>query len=149
MKIDLEERVARAKSNFKSGYNCSQSVALAYSDLFDIDTDLMATISAPFGGGMGRMREVCGAVSGMTLIAGLLSPANDVNNQMAKAANYTLVREFADSFRHSNGSIICRELLGLNANEDSTHKRKPTCAELVATAARIVGEYIIAQEEKS
>ncbi len=155
MKIDLEERVARAKEFFTTGYNCAQSVALAYSDLFGVDHELMATISAPFGGGMGRLREVCGAVSGMSIIAGLLRPANDITNKSAKTANYILVQEFAEAFRSQNGSIICRELLGLTCKAADTptpsdrtpeyYKKRP-CAELVAMSARIVGEYILKNE---
>ncbi len=154
MKIDLEERVSRAKEYFTSGYNCSQSVALAYADLFDIDHELMATFSAPFGGGMGRLREVCGAVSGMSIIAGFLVPASDITDKAAKAANYTLVQEFAEAFRRENGSIICRELLGLTCKRDNPtpsertaeYYRKRPCAELVAMSARIVGEHILKQQ---
>lgn len=148
MEINVEERVALAKQNFMSGYNCSQSVVLAYADVVGVDPKLMATISASFGGGMGRLREVCGAVSGMFFIAGFIAPAFDPSNKIAKTANYALVQEFAESFRKENGSIICRELLGLSVRkqeptpEDRTpeyYKKRP-CAELVAMAARFVGE---------
>lgn len=149
--IDLQERVQRARELFTSGYNCTQSVFLAYSDLFDLDPRFAATISAPLGGGMGRLREVCGAVSGMTLLAGLLAPAYDPKDQAAKAANYALVQRFAERFREENGAIVCRELLGLVQRKDEPtpsprtaeyYKKRP-CAEYVATAARIVGEYLV------
>lgn len=155
MNINLEERVARARELFTSGYNCTQSVFLAYSDLFAIEPTLAATISAPLGGGMGRLREVCGAVSGMTLVAGLLVPANDPKDQEAKRANYALVQHFAEQFRAENGAIVCRELLGLTQQKDeptpsprtTEYYRKRPCVEYVATAARIVGEHLIQSQE--
>lgn len=147
-RVDVEKRAALARENFTSGYNCSQSVAMAFADIYDIDADFMATISAAFGGGMGRLREVCGAVSGMVLIAGLMIPANRVEDKAAKSANYALTQEMAEIFRNENGSIICRELLGLTCRkdeptpEDRTEKyyKKRPCAELVEMAARIVAE---------
>ncbi len=148
--INIDERVVRARENHKRGYNCAQSVVLAYSDIFGIDEQILATLSASFGGGLGRMREVCGAVSGMGFVASTLHPgAADPTNKEAKMANYTNARLFAESFREECGSIICRELLGLDANNKKVQvtQLKPTqtkmsCTDRVATAARIVGEYI-------
>lgn len=139
---DIEARVEKARALFQEGYNCAQAVFLTYSDMFGMDTALAAQLAASFGGGMGRMREVCGTVSGMAMIAGLMEPANDPKDKEAKARNYALVREFADAFRQKNGSIICRELLGLDKKEGnaSVAPRKRPCVEFVATAARIVGE---------
>ena len=139
---DIEARVEKARALFQEGYNCAQAVFLTYSDMFGMDTALAAQLTASFGGGMGRMREVCGTVSGMAMIAGLMEPANDPKDKEAKARNYALVREFADAFRQKNGSIICRELLGLDKKEGnaSVAPRKRPCVEFVATAARIVGE---------
>ncbi len=129
MDINIEERVSMARANFASGYNCAQSVALAFADLYNIEPSLMATISAPFGGGIGRLREVCGTVSGMAIIGGFIAPSTDPKNQTAKALNYKLVKGFAEEFRNTNGSIICRELLASG---------KRPCAELVEIATRIV-----------
>ena len=139
---DIEARVEKARALFQEGYNCAQAVFLTYSDMFGMDTALAAQLAASFGGGMGRMREVCGTVSGMSLLAGLMEPANDPKDKEAKARNAALVREFADAFRQKNGSIICRELLGLDKKEGnaSVAPRKRPCVEFVATAARIVGE---------
>ena len=139
---DIEARVEKARALFQEGYNCAQAVFLTYSDMFGMDTALAAQLAASFGGGMGRMREVCGTVSGMAMIAGLMEPANDPKDKEAKARNAALVREFADAFRQKNGSIICRELLGLGKKEGnaSVAPRKRPCVEFVATAARIVGE---------
>ncbi len=130
MKVNVEERVERARKNFASGYNCAQSVVLAYSDIMDVDPKILATLSASFGGGMGRLREVCGAVSGMSMVAGALAPAFDPTAREAKSANYTLVKTLADQFKTENGSIICRELL-LNG-------AKRPCGKLVEMAAEIV-----------
>ena len=148
--IDIEERVEKARELFLGGYNCSQAVFMAYCDVFDIEAEFAAKISAPFGGGMGRLREVCGAVSGMFFIAGQIEPAADVTDKSAKTRNYSLVQELAEHFRKDHGSIICRELLGLERDKDDPkpsdrtqeyYKKRP-CVEYVAAAARIVGERI-------
>lgn len=148
--INAEERAKRAKEFFQSGYNCAQSVALAYADVVEMDAELLATISAPFGGGMGRLREVCGAVSGMTLLAGFISPCPSNGDAAAKKSNYALVQEFAEAFRKQNGAIVCRTLLGLDRPKDEPtpsertpeyYKKRP-CADLVYDAALIVGEHL-------
>ena len=154
-KIDIEARVERAKSLFRSGYNCCQSVVLAYTDIIVLDPELAATIAAPFGGGMGRMREVCGTVSGMSMIAGFLSPCPTNSDMAAKKRNYVLVQEFAGAFRRQNGDIVCRRLLGLEKDDcDPTpaarteeYYRKRPCVEYVGDAARIIGEYMNKQGE--
>lgn len=150
MKVNIEERVARAKELFLGGYNCAQAVFIAYRDLADIDEPTAATFAAPFGGGMGRLREVCGAVSGMTMCAGYLAPNSMPNDNENKKRCYAMVQEFAEKFRAENGSIVCRELLGLTQQKDNPtpsertaeYYRKRPCVEYVATAARIVGETI-------
>lgn len=150
MEIDVEARANRAKALFLEGYNCTQSVALAYTDIAGIDEALLATIAAPFGGGMGRLREVCGAVSGMTLLAGFLSPCPSADDATAKKANYALVQSFAEEFRKMNGAIVCRTLLGLDRTKDeptpsprtSEYYKKRPCADLVYDAALIVGRYL-------
>ena len=148
--VNIEERVERAHSLFREGYNCCQSVVLTYSDITNIDINTLATLSAPFGGGMGRLREVCGAVSGMTILAGVISPCPSATDRIAKSSNYSLVQNFAESFREANRFIVCRELLGLNVQKqeptpekrtEEYYKKRP-CVELVGDAARIVGEYI-------
>lgn len=163
--IDIEQRVTKAKRLFKEGgYNCCQAVVLAYNDIFGIDDQTAAAISSGFGGGMGRMREVCGSVSGMIVLAGLLKPASDPSDKTARTANYALVQEVAGCFKQTNGSIICRELLGVSSSDisggnnihglpesptpsDRTpeyYKKRP-CEELVGISARIIGEKIAAQ----
>ena len=162
--INIEERVEKAKCLFKEGgYNCCQAVVLAYNDVFGISDETAAALSSGFGGGMGRMREVCGSVSGMVLLAGLLKPASDPSDKVARTANYALVQEVAADFKALNGSIVCRELLGLSpmgsvsVNPDDPHGipespvpsdrtpeyyRKRPCEELVGISARIIGEKI-------
>ena len=150
MKVNIEERVAKARELFLGGYNCAQAVFIAYRDLAAIDEQTAATIAAPFGGGMGRLREVCGAVSGMTLCAGYLAPNALPNDNENKKKCYATVQELAEKFREENGSIVCRELLGLSQHKDNPtpsertteYYRKRPCVEYVATAARIVGEKI-------
>ena len=154
--IDIEQRVTKAKELFNSGYNCCQSVVLAYADIIGLEPTFAATISAPFGGGMGRLREVCGAVSGMTMVAGFLSPCPTADDPAAKKANYALVQRFAEAFREQNGAIVCRTLLGLDHAKDeptpsprtAEYYRKRPCAELVGDAARIVGEYLVENSNK-
>ena len=159
MNIDIEERVAKAKRLFKEdGHNCCQAVVLAYNDLFGIDDRTAAAMASGFGGGMGRMREVCGSVSGMVMLAGLIAPACDPSVKADRTRNYALVQEVAGEFKAINGSIICRELLGLVPMESSEgiptespepsdrtteyYKKRP-CEEMVGISARIIGEKII------
>lgn len=156
--IDIipEERALRAKELFQQGYNCAQAVALAYADITGVDSHLLATFTASFGGGMGRLREVCGAVSGMTTLAGFISPSPSNNDTVAKKANYALVQEFAEKFRQKNGAIVCRTLLGLDHPKDEPtpsartteyYKKRP-CADLVYDAALIVGEWLEKGEQR-
>lgn len=163
--INIEERVEKAMRLFKEGgYNCCQAVVLAYNDMFGIDDTTAAALSSGFGGGMGRMREVCGSVSGMVLLAGLLKPAADPTDKAARTGNYALVQEVAADFKALNGSIICKELLGLSPTAAATvnpsdihgipespvpsdrtpeyYKKRP-CEELVGISARIIGEKIL------
>lgn len=148
--IDVAARAKRAKELFLEGYNCAQAVALAYADITGLDEATLAKVAAPFGGGMGRLREVCGAVSGMTLLAGFIAPCPTNTDAAAKKANYTLVQEFAEQFRTKNGAIVCRTLLGLDRPKDEPtpsertaeyYKKRP-CADLVYDAAETVGNYL-------
>lgn len=156
MKVNIEERVAYARDLFTSGYNCAQAVFIAYRDLAGIDEQTAATFSAPFGGGMGRLREVCGAVSGMTMCAGYIAPNSQPNDIVNKKLCYATVQELAENFRQENGSIVCRELLGLTQRKDdptpsartAEYYSKRPCVEYVAIAARIVGEKINALDNE-
>lgn len=155
MKVDVNERAQRARDLFESGYNCAQSVFLAFRDVTGLDEELAATFAAPFGGGMGRLREVCGTVSGMSMMAGFLYPNSRPNDMQSKKRTYAAVQEMAERFRAENGSIVCRELLGLAQRKDDPtpsertqeyYRRRP-CSEYVAIAARIVAERINAEDD--
>ena len=150
------ERQQRAEAIFKKGYNCCQATVLAFEDLLPLDAEALATLATGFGGGVGHMREVCGTVSGMAILAGFISPATNLDNiQTEKSANYALVQEFAARFRELNGSIICRELLagagaaatGAEASEAEArtahYYRKRPCGELCGLAARIVADWLL------
>ncbi len=146
--MTVEERKQRARELFRSGYNCCQAVAMTFADVIGLPEDEIARLASGLGGGMGRMREVCGTVSGMVIVSGAIIPATDVTDRKAKTANYALVQEMAGEFRQANGSIICRELLGLSKPEgtpvpsDRTpeyYKKRP-CVELCACAAGIVAK---------
>ena len=155
MKVDVNERAKLAREYFESGYNCAQSILLAFRDVTGLDENMAATFSAPFGGGMSRLREVCGTVSGMSMVAGFLYPNNKPNDTPSKKRTYAAVQDMAERFRAENGSIVCRELLGLAQRKDdptpsertSEYYRRRPCAEYVAIAARIVAEKINAEED--
>ena len=140
-----------AMDYFKKGYNCAQSVVLAFEDIVSIDKNELTKLASSFGAGMGRLREVCGAVSGMFMVAGLLYGYDDPNDAKGKEEHYERIQELAKKFEEKNGTIVCRNLLGLNVQHDSPkpeartseyYKKRP-CAELVGDAAEILEEYIL------
>lgn len=137
-----------AIDNFKKGYNCAQSVVVAYCDVLGMEPDFAAKMASSFGGGMGRMREVCGAVSGMLMVAGLLYGYETPGDDVSKKAHYQLVQSLAGKFREREGSIVCREILKNPPSDPNPtprnaefYKVRP-CARLVALAAEILDEYI-------
>ena len=143
----MTDHSIRAGELFLAGYNCSQSVVVAFCDLTGLSEEFSAKLSSSFGGGMGRMREVCGAVSGMLTVAGLLY-GYGAPDDAAKKAHYTLVQALAGQFRDEHGSIICREILKNPPSDPNPtprtaefYKTRP-CARMVMTAARILDEYI-------
>ena len=140
----------RAMSLFKEGYNCSQSVFMAFCDEYNMDSEMASKISSSFGGGMGRLREVCGAVTGMFMVAGMIYGYSDPKDQTLKTEHYKRIQYLAKEFEEKNGSIICRELLGLGKGKDNPvpelrtaeyYKKRP-CVELVGMAAEIMDKYI-------
>lgn len=136
----------KAEALFRQGYNCSQAVACAFDDLAGQDRETLARMASSFGGGMGRLREVCGTVSGALLVLGLACGYSDPGDPEAKKAHYRLVQEYAARFRERNGSIVCRELLkGIETTpggdpEPRTEEfyRKRPCARLAREAAEIL-----------
>lgn len=142
------DRGTKAAELFLNGYNCAQAIAVAFSDVTGLDQDFSARMASSFGGGMGRMREVCGAVSGMLMVAGLLYGYDTPGDDVSKKAHYTLVQELAGQFRAKAGSIVCREILKNPPSDPAPSPRtaeyyaKRPCARMVYTAAQILEEYI-------
>ncbi|MBE7712223.1 MAG: C_GCAxxG_C_C family protein [Cyanobacteria bacterium SIG26] len=142
--MKTNEQIAR--DNFTNGYNCAQSVFLTYAQKYGFNEEKALKLSSSFGGGMGRLREVCGAVSAMFMIAGLERGYIENNNDETKAQHYELIQKLAQEFKEENGSIICRELLGLEEGADSPIPSKRTeqyyqdrpCEEFIASACRII-----------
>lgn len=150
----MKDHKEQARAYFLEGYNCSQSVLLAFHEELGLDPDTAAKLASSFGGGMGRLREVCGAVSGMLLAAGLACGYSDPKDPAAKKAHYERVQQLAATFRQHHGSIVCRELLGLDHKSDTPtpaartkeYYAKRPCAELVADAAGILEAYLAARD---
>ena len=143
----MSEKSEKAKELFKSGYNCSQSVLGVFCEELGMDFETAMKIASPFGGGMGRMREVCGTVSGMFMAAGLMFGSKDASS---KAELYKKIQDLAAKFKEQNGSIICRELLeGVESSTSPTpsertetyYKKRP-CVELVGDAVEIFENYV-------
>lgn len=151
---ELEARVQRAVDNFMQGYGCCQSVVAAFADLYNLDDTMAKRIAAGFGGGVGRMRMMCGAVSGIVILAGLDRGQIDGADRKGKSMCYKVVQELLDEFKVQNGSVVCAELLGLKGHEKAQssyiasprtaeyYKTRP-CAAKVESAARIFAEYLM------
>lgn len=150
--MNLENSIyaSKAMALFREGYNCAQSVFLAFADKYPIEEETALKLSSSFGGGMGRLREVCGAVSGMFMVAGVLYGYDSPTAYEAKKEHYERIQELARDFSEQNGSIVCRELLGLERKADTPvpekrtedyYKKRP-CEQLVGMAAAIMEQYI-------
>lgn len=143
----MSERTQRAVELFKSGFNCSQSVFAAFAGEFGMDEETALKVSAGLGGGVGRAREVCGAVSGAAMLVGFKYGATDGDDTEAKQRCYQVVQQIIAEFKENNPSIVCRELLALNekvstdpkpeARTEQYYKKRP-CVQLVEDAARAV-----------
>ena len=149
--FNKDQRRKTAINYFKEGYNCSQAVIATYADVIGIDFEKAMMLGSSFGGGMGRLREVCGAVSGMFTVIGLIKGYASPTDSEAKKEHYALIQYLAKQFSEKNGSIICRQLLSLNisgaevpipeSRTEQYYKKRP-CAELVGDAAEILAEYL-------
>ena len=145
---------AKAMTLFKEGYNCSQAVCLAFADVYSekyaIEESMILKLSSSFGGGMGRLREVCGAVTGMFIVAGILYGYDAPDADEQKKAHYARIQKLAHDFEVQSGSIICRDLLGLTQKRDEpvpekrteSYYQKRPCVEKVGQAAAILEQYI-------
>ena len=153
MSQELEVRIQRAIEYFMSGYGCSQSVVAAFADLYGLEDTMAKRIAAGFGGGVGRMRMMCGTVSALVILAGLDCGQTDGGDREGKAACYKVVQELLERFKQKNGSIICAELLGLNGcpvvkntympdERNAAYYKQRPCAQKVESAARIFAEYL-------
>ena len=133
---------------FVKGYNCAQAIAVAFCDVTGLTPEFSAKMASSFGGGMGRMREVCGAVSGMLMVAGLLYGYDAPGDDVSKKSHYALVQQLAESFRKEAGSIVCRELLKNPPSDPNPTPRTAEfyavrpCARFVVLAASILDAYI-------
>ena len=138
----------KAVEYFESGYNCAQSVFLAYAQEFGIEQEMALKLSSSFGGGMGRLREVCGAVTSMFAIAGLKKGYTSNNNDELKAKHYELIQKLAEDFKKEHSTIICRELLDLNEKTSSPIPSKRTkeyyeerpCSKFIRTACKLLSQ---------
>lgn len=153
----MNNKAEYAAELFKKGYNCSQAVLCAFCEELDMSHETALKLAASFGGGMGRLREVCGAVSGMFMVAGLKYGYTDVGDKALKQKHYELIQMLSKRFKEINGSIVCRELLGLDIKHDNPvpeertdqyYKKRP-CAEMVKCAAEIIDEVIREREADS
>ena len=144
--IDIDQRVERARELFLSGYNCSQAVFMALADLYDIPESKAARLSASFGGGVGRLREMCGACSAMVMLESLQSGATAADDAEGKQANYRNVQALVHRFAELNGSYLCRELLQLRKDaptppvpdpRTAEYYRQRPCLRMVESATRI------------
>lgn len=153
----MTDHSEKARALFLEGYNCAQAVLCAFDDLTGLDRETSARLASSFGGGMGRMREVCGTVSGALLVLGQLCGYADPKDPKAKTDHYHLVQEFARRFREINGTIICRELLkGVRTKPgNEPEARTPEyyasrpCLRHVGEAAAIVDELLREQGEEA
>ena len=149
--IDVEQRATRGRDNFLTGLNCAQSVVAAFADLLpDADLDTAMRMAASFGGGMGRLRLTCGAVSGLAMLAGLECGAA-TGDLDARARNYALVQQLAAEFKAENDSLLCAELLGLRSGQidpprpserTTDYYRSRPCPVLIASACRIYARHL-------
>lgn len=156
LSFEMEERIRRASDYFMEGYGCCQSVVAAFADLYGMDKETALRVSAGFGGGVGRLRMMCGTVSGMVILAGLHCGQTKGDDREGKANCYKVVQELLARFKEKNGSVICAELLAKANCTPNTDTHVPDernaayystrpCARKVEDAARIFAEFISSQ----
>ena len=156
---ELDQRVQRAVDNFMDGYGCCQSVVAAFADLYGLDDMLAKKIAAGFGGGVGRLRMMCGAVSGIVMLVGLDCGQTEGSDRDGKSACYKVVQELLAQSQAENGSLICAEILGLKGHDKAPcsyvasartaeyYKQRP-CAAKVESAARIFANHLLRTKNK-
>lgn len=152
MRKELEKRVDQAVDNFMQGYGCCQSVVAAFADLYGLDETMAKRVAAGFGGGVGRMRMMCGAVSGIVMLVGLDCGQTEGSDREGKSACYKVVQELLARSKADNGSLICAELLGLKepvppgqyiaSERTAEYYKRRLCPAKVESAARIFAQYL-------
>lgn len=154
--FDVDKCGAQGVENFKCGFNCAQSVVATFAEYYNLPQDVAMRIAASFGGGMGRLRMTCGALSGLFMLAGLENGSPVPGNMEARTRNYALVQELGAKFKEINGSMICAELLKLrvvNATSAQVESPRPSdrtaeyyknrpCPKIIESACRIYAEYL-------
>ena len=153
----IDERVALAVEKFMEGYGCCQSVVAAFADIYGLNETMALRVSAGFGGGVGRLRMMCGAVSGLVILAGLDCGQTVGSDRQGKSACYKVVQELLAQSKEDNGSLICAELLGLKgpvpagqyvaSERTAEYYKKRPCAAKVESAARIFANYLKAKQQ--
>lgn len=153
----MSERTDRAVELFKKGFNCSQAVFAAFADIFGMDEETALKVSAGLGGGVGRSREVCGAVCGASMLVGLKYGATVGSDSASKQKTYEVVQQIIAEFKKTNPSIICRELLSVGKAENSDPKpearteqyyKKRPCVQIVEDSAKAVEKILIKETEE-
>ena len=155
---EAQDRVARAVDNFMAGYGCCQSVVAAFADIYGMDETMAKRIAAGFGGGVGRLRMMCGAVSAIVMLVGLDCGQVEGSDRDGKSACYKVVQQLLAQSKADNGSLICAEILGIEGHEKAHssyiasprtaeyYKKRP-CAAKVESAARIFANYLLAKPQ--
>ncbi|MDO4511591.1 MAG: C-GCAxxG-C-C family protein [Bacteroidales bacterium] len=156
--IDIEARAQAGREYFQKGYNCAQAVVAAFADVYpEDDINTLMRLAASFGGGMGRLRMTCGAVTGMFMLAGLENGSATPVDLDSRARNYALVQELAAKFKEESDSLICATLIGLRvgtiepprpSERTAQYYRQRPCPRLVETACRIYAQHLINSQKK-
>lgn len=154
MEAEYSARALRAKAFFEQGYNCCQAVLLAFDDMTGLDHETATKLAAGFGGGIGRLREVCGTFTGACMALDLISGSADPNEKESKSQLYARIQEMARQFAQDNGSYICRDLLHLTEKKSSPtpadrtpeyYKKRP-CSEMCAYSAQLLENLLLEQK---
>lgn len=138
-KTEIEKKVARAVELHKRGYNCSQCVVMTFAEDLGLNADVAESMSAAFGGGVAKMKEVCGCVSAMAMLAGFVQGNKNQERKTDLEKTYDWTKSLVDEFRNECGEIICKRLRGIEAG--NTKPIRP-CRELISSAVRMVGRKI-------
>ena len=145
----MEDKVEKAIATFKSGYNCAQSIVMTYAKELEFDESQASAISVGFGGGMGRMQEKCGVVTGAFMVLGMYNSKKYADNQNRKMESYAMIQKFDDKFKSIHGATDCRTLIGCDIKSEEGHHQarennlfEKICEKCLADSVRLVDELI-------